>query len=83
MQNDNTLIESVKLLISRLERLSVDSHWAHRASGLRGSLWHCVEELEALDKSQCNCDLPRFEHLMAQGYEILESAAREIIAPEK
>ncbi len=53
MQNDNTLIESVKLLISRLEHLSADSRYAHRASGLRGSLWRCLEEME--DGSQCNC----------------------------
>ena len=93
MQNDNTIIESVKLLISRLERLSADSRWAHRASGLRGSLWRCVEEMEArsqcncdpstLDRSQLHCDLPFLEHLMAQGYEVLEAAAREINAPEK
>ena len=105
MQNDNTIIESVKLLISRLERLSADSRWSHRASGLRGSLWRWVEKLEArsqcncspsgsdraqcncspsaLDKSQLHCDLPRLERLLAQGYEILEAAAREINAPEK
>jgi hypothetical protein len=93
MQNDNTLIESVKLLISRLEHLSADSRYAHRASGLRGELWRCLEELE--DRSQCNCsssevdrsqlhcDLPNLEGLMAQGYQYLEAAAREIVAPEK
>jgi len=106
MQNDNTIIESVKLLISRLEHLSADSRYAHRASGLRGSLWRCLEELE--EGSQCNCDAssakkpcegeetfarsdqaqlhcdpPYLEGLMAQGYEYLEAAAREIVAPEK
>jgi len=56
MQNDNTIIESVKLLIARLEHLSADSRYAHRASGLRGSLWRCVEEMEDKSKrSQCNC----------------------------
>jgi hypothetical protein len=97
MQNDNTLIESVKLLISRLEHLSADSRYAHRASGLRGELWRCLEELEdrpdrsqcncspspATDKSQLHCDPPYLEGLMAQGYEYLEAAAREIVAPEK
>jgi hypothetical protein len=95
MQDDNTIIESVKLLISRLEHLSVDSRYAHRASGLRGSLWRCVEEVEARshpsgncspsspEKSQLHCDPPHLERLMAQGYEILEAAAREINAPEK
>ena len=56
MQNDNTIIESVKLLISRLEHLSADSRYAHRASGLRGSLWRYLEEMEeGSDRSQCNC----------------------------
>ena len=97
MQNDNTIIESIELLISRLEHLSADSRYAHRASGLRGSLWRWVEEMEdrpdrsqyncsqspTSDKSQLHCDLPQLERLIAQGYEILEAAAREINAPEK
>jgi hypothetical protein len=81
MQNDNTIIASVKLLISRLEHLSVDSRWANRASGLRGSLWRWVERMESAEKP-CE-DLAGLETLMAQGYEILEAAAREINAPEK
>jgi hypothetical protein len=81
MQNDNTIIESIKLLIARLEHLSADSRYAHRASGLRGSLWRCLEELE--ERSQGNCDPPYLEGLMAQGYKYLEAAAREIVAPEK
>jgi hypothetical protein len=89
MQNDNTIIESVKLLISRLERLSADSRWSHRASGLRGSLWRCVEELEVqkpcegLRETGARSVDARLERLMAQGYTILEQAAREINAPEK
>jgi hypothetical protein len=98
MQNDNTIIQSVKLLISRLEHLSADSRYAHRASGLRGSLWRCVEEIEARsqcngspslasDKSQLLCDSSAsdayLERLMAEGYVYLEAAAREIVAPEK
>jgi hypothetical protein len=97
--DNNTIIKSVKLLISRLEHLSADSRYAHRASGLRGSLWRCVEEMEdrpsrshaslncspspAPDKSQLHCDLATLDGLMAQGYKYLEAAAREINAPEK
>ncbi len=81
MQHDNTIIESIKLLISRLERLSADSRYAHRASGLRGSLWRCVEEMETGKQRQCAP--PQLERLMAQSYKILEAAAREINAPEK
>jgi hypothetical protein len=83
MQNDNTIIESVKMLISRLEHLSADSRYAHRASGLRGSLWRCLEELEDVHKSQLHCDPSHLEGLIAQGYAYLEAAAREIVAPEK
>jgi hypothetical protein len=35
------------LLITRLERLSADSYWAHQASGLRGSLLRSLEEMRA------------------------------------
>ena len=83
MQNDNTIIESVKLLIARLEHLSADSRYAHRASGLRGALWRCLEEMESAEQSHLHCDPPYLEGLMAQGYKYLEAAAREIVAPEK
>jgi hypothetical protein len=33
-------------LLVRLERLSADSYWAHRASGLRDSQLKCVEQIE-------------------------------------
>ncbi len=35
---DNQPIELLRLLAARLERLSVDSRWARRASGLRGNI---------------------------------------------
>lgn len=34
------------MLTERLERISVDSVWAHRASGVRGSLLRLLEEGE-------------------------------------
>ena len=34
------------MLSERLERISADSIWAHRASGVRGSLLHLLEEEE-------------------------------------
>ena len=36
----------ILLLLSRLERISVDSYWAHRASGVRGALFRALEMLE-------------------------------------
>ena len=34
------------MLTERLERISVDSVWAHRASGVRGSLLRLLDEGE-------------------------------------
>ena len=58
------------LLLERLERISVDSYWAHRASGVRGAL---IRSLEA----QENADIQSLESLSKLGFQILERAARE------
>jgi hypothetical protein len=87
MKEEKQHIQNARLLIARLERLSADSHWAHKASGLRGSLLRSMDQIESSQKS----DLPIFhpnemEHLallLAAGFEILEKAAREITVPEQ
>jgi hypothetical protein len=67
----------VKRLTDRLEHLSADSSYAHRASGLRGSLlryMECLEAGEGLDKQeQANLD-----RLLEYGFEILILSAKEI-----
>ena len=63
----------VSLLLMRLERVSVDSYWAHRASGVRGGLLRALEKVEvgqAVDESE-------LQRLMDQGFQILERAAQE------
>ncbi|MEA2008278.1 MAG: hypothetical protein U9O54_04085 [Chloroflexota bacterium] len=57
-------------LLYRLERISADSSWAHRASGVRASL----------SKSLADQSLPatRIEELIETGFNILEKAAQEI-----
>ena len=60
----------IHLLLERLERISVDSYWAHRASGVRGAL---IRSLEA----QENADIQSLESLSKLGFQILERAARE------
>jgi len=68
-------------LLGRLERLSADSYWAHRASGLRGSLLKCVEQIEtARDKNQVvdGETWQKADNLIVMGFWILEKAAREI-----
>ena len=79
-------IEITRQLMSRLERLSVDSHWARRASGLRGSLLKCLEQAEMgeiLDPEEEQAWLKRLDELTRKAFWIVENAAREIQAREK
>ena len=77
-------LATAQLVTSRLERLSVDSYWAHRASGLRGSLLRCLERLETAppDSPTQAGELARLEQLTRLGYQILDHAAGEIRVPE-
>jgi len=71
----------VHQLLVRLERLSADSYWAHRASGLRGSLLKCVEQIETAHEKKQAVDgglLNKADSLILRGFWILENAAREI-----
>ncbi|MGZ9225692.1 MAG: hypothetical protein ACXW4M_09055 [Anaerolineales bacterium] len=61
----------ILLLLTRLERISVDSYWAHRASGVRGALLRALEMIE--NGSQDS----KPDILIAEGFEILKAAARE------
>ena len=62
-------LELARVLIARLERLSADSYWAHRASGVRGSLLRWVEDDQG--------DAGKGRALINYGFEVLEKAARE------
>lgn len=66
MDEQRALIE---MLVTRLERLSADSYWAHQASGVRGSLLRIIEN-ERMDS-------PQAASLVDKGFEYLEKAARE------
>ena len=70
MKPQTTEEKLIHLLLARLERISVDSYWAHRASGVRGAL---IRSLEA----QENTDIQMLESLSKLGFQILERAARE------
>ena len=80
-------IDYARMLISRLERLSVDSHWAHRSSGLRGSLLRALDQLEMAvsqgEKDNVEAELHHLKDLIALGADILEKGAREIKGDEK
>jgi hypothetical protein len=74
---NNGNLELVKRLIDRLEHLSVDSTYAHRASGLRGSLLRYIGRIEA-GEHLASEDQSRLDELTTYGYEIIELAAKEI-----
>jgi len=74
---NNKNIEAIQLLISRLERLSADSFWAHRASGIRGALLIFMDAIDNVEENQQIQD-NTLNILIQKGYELLEKAAREI-----
>jgi hypothetical protein len=82
-------VEWARFLVAKLERLSADSIWAHRASGLRGALLRAIEEF---DQYSAAADLSgegsggqrseQLDRLIAAGFDILEKAASEIPDPQ-
>jgi len=66
-------LKQIRLLIKRLEHLSADSIWSHRASGIRGSLLKYLEELEDRDSQKTSGVLGQ---ILDQGYYVLEQAAK-------
>jgi hypothetical protein len=73
--NQTQQIAEIRQLIARLERLSADSAWAHRAAGLRGNL---IKALAALEAGEPVPD--GLGGLVELSYRILVQAAREIPA---
>jgi len=71
---ENPNIQLLRLLITRLERLSVDSHWARRANGLRGNI---VKVLEEADSGQ-PVSADRVDLLTEAAFDILRRAAHDI-----
>jgi hypothetical protein len=71
---NNADIELLRMMAARLERLSVDSLWARRASGLRGNI---VKVLEEIDAGQ-EVEAPRLNALIERAFEVLRHAAQEI-----
>jgi hypothetical protein len=67
-------LELVNLLVDRLEHLSADSTYAHRASGLRSTLLRYVERIE----NSAGVNSQELDQLIECGFEILEQAAKEI-----
>ncbi len=79
--DEDTLIQQARLLVQRLERLSADSLWAHRASGYRASL---LKALDQVDQAELSADerraaLDHLDFLIGRSFVLLEKAARELI----
>jgi len=70
----NHQLELIQLLASRLEHLSADSAWSHRASGLRGNMLKVLEEIASGQR----VERARLALLIDKSFEILCKAAKEI-----
>lgn len=83
MDETDFQINQVRLLVSRLERISADSVWARRASGIRGALLKWLEEVDlctaANDEgiAKIHKNNPNLQLTINLGYQILEKAAKE------
>jgi hypothetical protein len=64
----------LEMLAYRLERLSVDSLWARRASGLRGNIIKVLNEVRQGE----TVPAARLTPLIDRAFVILEHAAQEI-----
>ena len=67
-------VELLRMMAERLERLSVDSHWARRASGLRGNMIKVLDEIGAGQEIEA----ARLNPLIERAFEVLRHAAQEI-----
>ncbi len=74
MMEENSRINLLRLLVARLERLSVDSHWARRASGVRGNIIKVLEEADAGEEISTE----RLDLLTDSAFDLLRRAARDI-----
>lgn len=73
------MIEQARMLVSRLERISVDSIWARRSSGARGALLKWVERFDH-DKTGAALtenDWKELDTLLQAGFIYLARAAQE------
>jgi len=65
-------LKLISMLADRLERISADSVWAHRASGVRGALLRTLDQLQHGDKPDTNA----FSQIISTALNILAHAAK-------
>lgn len=66
-------LDLIRLLLARLEKISADSVWAHRASGIRGSLLRLAERIERGRRVPA----AELKRVMDLGFHALAKAAEE------
>lgn len=89
MKQTTDRYEWASFLVAKLERLSADSVWAHRASGVRGALLRAIDDY---DQRRMTDSLPsgdleaqkmaQLDRLITAAFDILEKAAKEIPVPD-
>ncbi|MDL1909613.1 hypothetical protein FBQ81_02790 [Chloroflexi bacterium CFX6] len=72
MQNPQPDLQLLRMVSDRLERISADSIWAHRASGVRGSLLRILDEA----RGESPPDPGAIASVLAAAFRILEGAAK-------
>lgn len=83
MATQKELLKEARLLVERLERVSVDSIWARRASGHRGALLKWIEKLEKapsnpLEGKQLTPEEQKsIQAVFEASYRAMEKAAQE------
>jgi hypothetical protein len=87
INHSGILVKQAELIIPRLEKITPDSSWAHKASGCRGSLIRLLElkgEYDGSRKVARDVSIPLndddfivLKNVLERSYEILEGAAAE------
>lgn len=72
------MMDEARRLLARLERMSVDSSWARRASGTRGGLIKLIEEIEGNGGAIVAGMQERLDVTVERAYDLLIRAAREV-----
>ena len=74
---DSTKIKTAKLLVYRLGRISADSLWAHKVSGIRGSLLKILE----IPYEELSTNVRKeLDELLIKASDYLEQACIELIS---
>ncbi len=83
MPTHEDILKQARLLVERMEKVSVDSIWARRASGHRGALLKWIEKSENLSPAErkevqlTGEELGQIHTILSACYKVMEKAAQE------